>query len=113
MSVRAQVEPSGALVELMRLLRILRGELFGLEGDEGVGVLREAGRDRFGQLELARRFAQQRFRQLQVEGAGLARELEVFLLRLALAGECVAHALHDELAWRTGGQRAAQRQQGQ
>jgi len=104
MALRAQVQPGGPLTQLVRRFGILRVEPFGVECDKRVRILREAAGHRFGQPQVARRFAQKRFGKLQIEGARLARQLQVFFSGAALAGQFIGHALHDQLAGGTAAQ---------
>ena len=97
----------GALVQARRALALAqRGahvgglQPFGVEGDEGVGVLREAAGHGLGQRGVAGGLAQHRFRQLQVESRGVARQAQVFFLGLALRRQLVGHALHQQRARR-------------
>ena len=80
----------------------------GLEGDEGIGILRETGRHRLGQRTMTWIAAQYGLRQLQVKGACLAGQVEIVLGRPALRRQFVGNAADHHLTRRTGGQQRDQ-----
>ena len=71
----ALVEPGGAGAQLLGGAGVGGVEAVGLEGDEGVGVLREAAGHRGGEAGVLRLGAQDGFGELEVEGGGVAGEV--------------------------------------
>ena len=98
MAVRALVKARGTLALAQRRAHVGGLQTFGIEGDEGVGVLSEPAGNDLGQRGVTRGLAQHRFRQLQVKGGGVARQAQVFFLRLALRGQFIGHAFHQQRA---------------
>lgn len=72
MAMRPPVKLCSALAQALGGLGIASLDAVSLEGDEGIGVLRETGSHRLGQPAMAGIAAQHGFRQFQVEGTGLA-----------------------------------------
>lgn len=107
-AVCPQVHAPGTFVQGMGLLRIGGRQALGLGSHKGIGVLGKTAGHGLRQLQVAGRFFQQRFGQLQVERAGIAGQGQVFLVGLALGGQRIGHTLHQQLTRRTGGQQYRQ-----
>lgn len=92
------VEFGGTLAQPFRRLGIAALDLLGLEGDEGVGILREAGGNRFGQRRMPGLPGEDGFRQFQMKGRRIAQQFQIVLAALTLPGQFVGQAADDQLA---------------
>jgi hypothetical protein len=109
MALGACVEPRGAAAQGLGGLGVLALQAFGLEGHEGVGVLRKTTRHRSGQTAVAGLLAQHRFGQLQIKrhrhrGPVAHRPPSL----CALGGQSVGQRAQGQRLERTAGQQAAE-----
>ena len=88
----------GALAQAFGSLGVLRFDLFGIEGDKGIGVLRIAGTNGGGQPLMSRILAQYRFGKFEVKGTGFSGQFYIVFGALGLCRQFVSNATDDQLS---------------